>query len=81
MVSLLKSIALESLCYLWVSLAVGLTAHSEIHTYLSTLSNEVVLKALAYEIAICSLRNHICDAKLMLCNELQSSILFHLLEL
>ena len=42
--SLLKSVAFESLSNLWITLAVSLTAHCKIHTNLSALTVEVVLK-------------------------------------
>jgi len=41
MVSLLKRIATESLCDLGIALAIGLTAHCQIHTYLGSLTHEV----------------------------------------
>ena len=40
--SLLESIALESLCDLRIALAVSLTTHCQIHTNLTTLTVEVV---------------------------------------
>ena len=39
--SLLKRIALESLCHLGIALAVCLTRHCQVHTYLSSLAHEV----------------------------------------
>ena len=42
MVCLLEGIALESLSNLRIALAVSLTGHSQIHTYLATLTIEVV---------------------------------------
>ena len=41
MVSLLKSIALESLGYLGITLTVGLACHSQVHAYLAALTIEV----------------------------------------
>ena len=43
---LLPSVALVSLSDLWITLAVCLTAHSKVHTYLCTLTHKVVLKTL-----------------------------------
>jgi hypothetical protein len=43
---LLPSVALESLSNLWITLAVCLTAHSKVHTYLGALTHEMVLKTL-----------------------------------
>ena len=46
MVSLLKSITLESLGNLRIALAIGLTSHCEVHTDFATLAIEVVAQVL-----------------------------------
>ena len=42
MFCLLESIALESLSNLGIALTIGLTRHCQIHTYLATLTIEMV---------------------------------------
>ncbi len=46
MISLLKCIALEGLCYLGITLTVCLTGHCQIHTNFTTLTVEVIAQVL-----------------------------------
>lgn len=45
MLGLLEGIALESLCDLWIALALGLAAHGEIHSYFGAFPVEMVVQA------------------------------------
>jgi len=75
--SLLESVTLERLGDLGVALAVGLTAHRQIHAHLGALADEVVVESL-HELGVVDL----AVADLMLGNELQrTGVLLCLLEL
>ena len=74
--SLLPSVALEGLGDLGITLAVSLTAHSQVHTNLGALAHEVVLQTLP-QLGIRTLT----VTQLMLGHEVQSAILDNLDEL
>ena len=67
--SLLPSVTLESISYLGITLAICLTAHRQVHTYLSTLAHEVSLQAIPY-LFVATFRY----AQNVLVNELQSAL-------
>ena len=65
---LFPSVTLESLSYLGITLTVSLTAHRQVHTYLSTLTHEMSLQAIPYLfVATLSYADHV------LVNEFQSA--------
>ncbi len=78
MLSLLKGIALESLCHLRIALAVCLTAHSEIHAYLTALTIEMVEQVLNHLLVGTLLAG---SAQLMYCGERLVLALNYLVEL
>lgn len=80
MIGLLVSIALVSLCYFRIALTVSLTCHGQVHTYLATLSVEVVFQTLDnifVNAVLVGLAQHVNSSK---CHIVVNSIL-HLLEL
>ena len=79
-VCLLESIALVSLCYFRIALTVSLTCHGQVHTYLATLTVEVVFQTLDnifVNAVLVGLAQHVNSSK---CHIVVNSIL-HLLEL
>ena len=76
MLGLLPGVTLEGLGNLGIALAVGLTAHGQIHTHLGALAHEVVLKTLP-QLGVRTL----AITQLMLRDEIQCAILDNLDEL
>ena len=80
-VSLLVSIATESLRHFGIALAVCLTSHCQIHTYFTTLTIKVVFQALKYKCTFLTFWNSLSHAYFMFTSEIQSFSLFLLFEL
>ena len=79
MLSLFPSIALEGISHLGIALAIGLTAHSQIHTYFSALAHKMSIQILDHLLINAILLG---DADDVLLYELNSAFLFNkLLEL
>ena len=79
MLSLLPGIALEGISYLGITLAIGLTAHGQIHTYLGALARKVGIEILDHFLVNAIFLGNTDD---MLLYELDASSFFNeLLEL
>lgn len=76
MLSLFPGLALESLGYFGITLAVGLTAHGKIHTYFGALAHEVVVEVF-YHLLVATFGH----AYLMFGHEREAGVLCKFLEL
>ena len=81
MLCLFEGVALEGFSHFWITLAVSLTAHGEIHTYLSAFTCKVILETLENECSFFAFWNSLCTAELVLASELEAFRLFLELEL
>ena len=76
-VGLFESVTLECFCDFGITLAVRLASHSQIHTYLTAFTIEVIVKTLENELVGAFL----CDSNYVFCHEVQTFVLFYFLEL